>query len=320
MKRHLLLAIGLSMAFCACKKETGLKPKPIETTNKAEKMYAVGFNLTGFSSETKGLTTMATTTAATKLSDQIKYFSYYVYKGSTDSLKFVKKIDQKSTDSSFGIIKDSLALGHYTIFFVGTKSPDYYVSNSFVDVTAGTYHPSLQFKNDNFDDTFASKLELDITGNNIANITLKRIVGLITFKLKDVLPANINKVVVVLGNAVPSYDLYFEGPAYNGTHSEGWSDREKTFTVKAVDKGKTNVEFSTYVWPHGSYLFPQINAYDAAGTLIGTRRIEDPDPNSILNVEANTQYIYSGYLFKPQSAGFTVTVDGKWNPPQTSPF
>ena len=321
MRKQLLLVIGLSMALCACKKEGGTVKPDAGKSDQPEKVYAVGFNLTGFTTETKGLSLNSTAAAVTSLSSTIKYFSYYVYKGAADSLKFVKKIDQKSTDSSFGTIKDSLANGHYTIFFVGSKSPDYYVSNTFVDIVEGTYHPSLYFKNDNkFGDTFAKKLELDVTSPQTASITLKRIVGMITFKLKDALPANISKVTVIIDNAVPAYDLVFEGPAYNGAGDLGWSEREETFIVKAGDKGKTNVEFSTYVWPHGSYLTPQINAYDAANVLLGRRIIIDPDPNSILSVSANTQYIYSGYLFKPQSAGFTVTVDGTWNPPQTTPF
>jgi hypothetical protein len=54
--------------------------------------------------------------------------------------------------------------------------------------------------------------------------------------------------------------------------------------------------------------------------LLAQKTISDPNPNFILSVEANTQYILSGYLFGVPLSKFTVTVDGKWDPPQNSTF
>ncbi|MBE9586833.1 hypothetical protein IM792_20460 [Mucilaginibacter sp. JRF] len=323
MKKQLFMAICLTMTFFACKKENANPRTDTNNVNNSNgKVYAVGFNLTGFTAETKGLSTNGTGKMRTAaLSDVIKYFSYYVYKGDADSLKFVKKIDQASTDSDFGTIQDSLANGHYTIFFVGSKSPDYYVSNSYVDVVEGTYHPALSFTDNKFGDTFAKKLEIDVTGPQTESVVLKRIVGMITFKLKDVIPNNMSKAVFTVLNAVPAYDLVAEGPAYNGADSVGWDERVQTINVKQSDKGQTNVEFSIFVWPHSGYQNPQLEAFDANNVLLGSKRIEDPqDMYSILDVQSNKQYIYTGYLFSTQTSGFTASVDSTWNAPQTIDF
>jgi hypothetical protein len=318
MKKQLFLAIGLSMAFCSCKKESAPgNQNHVEPGGKNAKTYAVSFALGGFTKETKGLSSGKLQTNAA-LGDVIKYLSYYVYKGSEDSLKSVKSINQKSTDSGFGKITDSLEAGHYTIFFVGSTSPDYHVTNSYVDVVQGTYHPALGYKDaTNFGDTFVQKLELDVSGTSSQNVVLKRAVSLITVKILDNLPANINKVVVTIGNGVPDYDLVNGYAADNGTHGLGWSDREQSFTVKDSDKGKANVAFCTYVWPYSEYQNPQVSAYNSSGVLIANKPLT-VDP--VVQVEENTQYIYSGYLFGNSPSTFNITVDDTWNAPRTNPF
>jgi hypothetical protein len=317
MKKQLIMAIGLIIAVCSCKKESAPGKQNHVDPGQHVKSYAVGFNLSGFTKETKGISAGKLQTNAV-LKDVIKYLSYYVYNGSKDSLKSVKSIKQQSTDSNFGVITDSLAAGHYTIFFVGSTSADYYITNSFVDVVQGTYHPALGYKNDtNFGDTFVQKLEVDVTAATTQNVVLKRAVSLITVKLLDVLPASINKVVVTIGNGVPNYDLVTGGAADNGTHGLGWSDRVQTFTVQNSDKGKSNVEFCTYVWPFSSYLNPQVSAYNSSNVAIGNKPLTE---DAVVQVDVNTQYIYSGYLFQNAPSNFNITVDAQWNAPKTNPF
>jgi hypothetical protein len=318
MKKQLIWAIGLSMAFCACKKEsTPHNQTPAETGGtKGVKRYAVGFNLSGFTKETKGISSGKLSTNAA-LTDAIKFLSYYAYTGNKDSLKLVKNIYQKSTDAGFGTITDSLAAGHYTIFFVGSTSSNYYVTNAFLNLVDGTYHPALGYKNnENITDTFLQKLEFDVTGAGTQNIVLKRIVGQITYKLLDVLPADVSRVEVTIGNAAPLYDMVDGGVAFDGTHGSGWDDRIQTFTVNSGDKGKANVEFSTYVWPF-SYFSTSIRAYNSTDVLIGHT---NPDDSQSLSISENTQYILSGYLFKQAPSSFGITVDSKWNTPQNSTF
>jgi hypothetical protein len=318
MKKQLIWAIGLSIAFCACKKESAPRNQnPAEQAGvKGAKKYAVGFNLSGFTKETKGISSGKLGTNAT-LSDAIKFLSYYAYTGNKDSLKQIKNIYQKSTDAGFGTITDSLAAGHYTVFFVGSTSSNYYVTNSYVDLVAGTYHPAVGYKdNENFTDTFLQKLEFDVTGAGTQNVVLKRIVGQITYKLLDVLPADVSKIEVTMVSAPPLYDMVDGGAASDGVHSSGWDDRIQTFTVNSSDKGKANVEFSTYAWPF-NYFATTITAYNASNVVIGqTNRDNSPS----LLVEGNTQYILSGYLFKQAPSSFGITVDSKWNTPQNSTF
>jgi len=318
MKKQLIWAIGLSIAFCACKKEsTRHNQNPAEQgSSKGAKKYAVGFKLSGFTKETKGISSGKLNTNAA-LTDAIKFLSYYAYTGNKDSLKQVKTIFQKSTDAGFGAITDSLAAGHYTVFFVGATSANYYVTNSCLDLVAGTYHPSLGYKNnENFTDTFLQKLEFDVTANGTQSIVLKRIVGQVTYKLLDALPADINKIEVTLGTAPPLYDMVDGGAASDCVHSSGWDDRIQTFIVNSSDKGKTNVEFSTYAWPF-NYFATGIKAYNANNVVIGQTNWED---SPTLLVESNTQYILSGYLFKQAPSSFSITVDSKWNAPQNGTF
>ena len=322
MKKHLFFAIGLCIAFCACKKEvTPANQNHVDaTTDKSSALYDVGFNLTGFTTETKGISSSKLQTNSV-LGNSIKYLSYYVYNGSLDSLKLVKKIDQKYTDSNFGSIKDSLRAGHYVIIFVGSKSGNYQLTTAFDLFALGTYVPALQYKNDNkFGDTFSARIDIDVKTSVKQNIVLKRIVSMVTFKLHDQLPADVYKIVVGLDNAVPKYDILYDRAAYDGTHGLDFNPRYEEFILTDSQKGKTDLEFSTYVWPFSNYLTPSIKAYSKTGVLLAQKIINDPNPNFILSVEANTQYILAGYLFGVPLSKFTISVDGKWDPPQNSTF
>ncbi|MEN0055489.1 MAG: hypothetical protein AAGC65_17565 [Mucilaginibacter sp.] len=316
MKKQLIWAMGLSMALCACKKESKLhNQNPAETGGvKGAKKYAVGFNLSGFTKETKGISSGKLGINAT-LSDAIKSLSYYAYTGNIDSLRPVKTINQKSTDAGFGTITDSLAAGHYTIFFVGSTSSKYYVTTITDDPVARTYRPALAYVDNNVADTFFQKLEFDVTAAGTQNVVLKRIVGEVTYKLLDALPADVNTIEVTFVSAPPYYDMINGGAASDG-HPSNSDDRIQTFTVNSSDKGKTNVEFSTYVWPF-PYFATSIAAYNANNVVIGQTKLDD-SPG--LSVEANTQYVLSGNLFKQSPSNFSITVDSKWNTPQNSNF
>lgn len=321
MKKNLLLAISLCVAFCACKKEvTTANQNHADVTDKSSVLYDVGFSLTGFTTETKGISSGKLQTNAA-LANSIKYLSYYVYKGSLDSLKLVKKIDQKSTDSNFGSIKDSLRAGHYVIIFVGSKSGNYQLTTAFELFALGTYVPALSYKNDNkFGDTFSAKVDIDVKASVKQNVVLKRIVGMVTFKLHDQLPTDVYRIEVGLDNAIPKYDLLYGRPAFDGTHGFDFDSRYEEFIITDNQKGKTDLEFSMYVWPFTNYISPNIRAYSKSGVLLAQKIINDPNPNFILSVDENKQYILSGYLFGVPLSKFTITVDGKWDPPQNGTF
>ncbi|MXV50672.1 hypothetical protein GS399_06775 [Pedobacter sp. HMF7647] len=323
-----LLVLVLAIAFSiSCKKDAGLKPDKPSSSN----LFAVNFKLTGFTVETKGMSVKGTGATLNGLKDQIKFLTYFVYKGSPDSLKLVKKIEQKSIDASFGKITDSLPAGKYKVFFVGSTSSGYRTGQNILSYVDWSYHPSLGFNTSSYSgyygytssmgDTFLQQVDLDVQSAVNKNILLKRITSKITFKIQDAMPENVGKIVVSIGNAVPEFDMFSESAAYNTSHGYDFDDRVLPFNVKATDQGKANLTFSAFIWPHSPYYPYFLDVYDKNNKLIKHKSLEVDSQIYALNAVANTEYIFSGYLFdSSQPAGFSVKVDDKWNAPETIPF
>ena len=312
-----LLSIALLFLF-ACKKESGTKP--VKDAAAPKKSYAVGFNVSGFTESTTSLSTNAVgakTTAALK--NQIKFLYYYVFShGINGEYIEVTNGVQKSTDSNFGTIKDTLKTGHYTVFIIGTQAPGHY---EFRFKSSALYEdPIFYYDDKSVYETFLKAIEFDVNGTSTQAVELKRVVTELTVKITDPLPANAKTLRL-------SFEDYSEGldpnlgvgEAHPHNQNEPWPTAQVSFPISATDIGKSGFTIDKYLW---EYRYPNIviDCLDAAGKIIATKSLPKNYFDFAVQLLNNTHYTYSGALFNNNTANFNVSLDDKWNTPVNSTF
>ena len=116
MKQNLLLALIIATGLTSCQKEE--EGQPALEPPKIEQNHAVTFNVSDFDQSFKKLS--ATNPGELgKFADVLHYMVY----NSAGVLIHTKT--QRSNQSNFGSITDSLLAGNYTAIFVAVKEPGY---------------------------------------------------------------------------------------------------------------------------------------------------------------------------------------------------
>jgi hypothetical protein len=312
MKKYVIL-IATAIIFYSCKKEN---TSTIVTDSPAlsKTLYPVAFNFSAF--ETTGIKTATNSLSTTALKDQIKYLRYFVFSGSLDprnELVPFKRKTQKSTDSNFGLITDSLPPGQYSIFFVGSQAPGD-VSMERKTATDLYGSPIFYYNNSSIYDTFNKQVDLVISAPVNQSVVLTRVTTKITIKFTDIMPINATTVKVSFEDFPLGADLLHNtGDPHAHGEFEFYPTKTFSFPVNSSDKGKTGFTLSTLVWP---FFYPTINidCFGLNGELIAHKELSRVIPELL----ANTNYIFSGKLFS-QSI-FSITINDQWNTPVNVPF
>ncbi|MEN0055313.1 MAG: hypothetical protein AAGC65_16680 [Mucilaginibacter sp.] len=318
MKNKITLLTAMVMLLFACKKESGVKTTTDAKTPK--KSYAVGFNVSGFTESSTSLSTNAVATKTTAaLKDQIKFLYYYIFTQDVNGVYTeVSRRVQKSTDSNFGSIKDTLEAGHYSVYIVGTQAPGHY---EFEYKSSALYEDQIFYYDDkSVYETFYKTMPLDVNGTSTQAVELKRVVSELTVKITDPLPANAKTLRLSFEDYSGGLDLnQGVGEAHPHFQWDPWPTATVSFPIKSTDIGKSGFTVDRYLWQYG-YPNVIIDCLDAAGKVIATKSLPKNYINIYVRFLNNTHYTYSGALFNDNVTNFNVTLDDKWNTPVTGTF
>lgn len=206
MKLFALLCTAAAVSiFCACQKEdTPQAPAPAPSATLTKK--AVEFNVGGFVQNVGDFRTVpggSKTRRDSLLATKISFLFYFAY----DSLgNEVRMIYQNVSDANdFGVIKDSLAPGSYTIVFMGTTdTPAGFGGSGLNDPETQNAHTPLASAGMPLRSTgvlslypvpnaYYKKFPLTVSSTDapaVTNVSLERIVGKIEVNVLDAVPQN----------------------------------------------------------------------------------------------------------------------------------
>jgi hypothetical protein len=316
MKKKITLLAAVVLLLFACKKESGTKPAKEGGISK--KTYEVGFNLSDFSESATSLSTNAVNSVSTAaLKGKIKYLYYFVFTQDVNgTYTEVSKVTQIATDKDFGTIKDTLEIGHYAVYFIGTQAPGHY---EFVYKTAVAPDPIFYYDDRSVYETFHKALQLDISGSSTQAVKLKRVVAEISVKIIDPLPANAKTIRLSFGDYPQGLDMK-SGVGEGRPHRDlDPRDTAKvSFPVKTTDIGKSGFTVDKFVWQSWYYGIV-VDGLDASGKVIATKTLPKNIFDTFTELLNNTHYTYTGILFG-NTSNFSVSLDDKWNTPVNVPF
>lgn len=188
-KNYLYLALGLLAASCT-KSEDTPQLKKQETAKK----YAVTFNTSGFSQEVTDLSKSKGNSISAALKDHTNEFFYLVYDATGKEVSRQNQSYENKNNPNYGIVKDSLPAGTYTVVMVASKQ--YFTINRYNDEILKYFplneaffhydHRNAEYIRPKGDDTFYKKFSLTVSNAPITQkIILDRIVGKLEIKITD---------------------------------------------------------------------------------------------------------------------------------------
>lgn len=291
MKKNILYSALISLFFFACKKDNSTTP------NKDQK-YPVRITIDGFtqtSEDFDGQKKSAgnTKAAADSLADYIQHLYYLVYNNSNT---LVKRIDQSSADTGFGLILDSLAAGHYTIALVGSKNATYIGGDplfggqdeiAFFDLPGG--------------DVFYKKLGIDVTDSIATAVNLDRVVAKLKIQIQDAIPNSVKNISILptmyplppegVNAGVANNILLYSGTSYATTGGAGFYSAF-FFPVPDSLHGTTNLTLEMYVLAlNPATISVIIKSLDAS-----YGKITEKDVTQV-NIQAGKKTVLKGNLF-----------------------
>jgi hypothetical protein len=308
MKKALLYALLAVLCFSSCKKDK--KPTPTPPTD--TKTYSVKFRISDLNGQ------KISSSGATKVNDVVTIPSSVtriIYSAiNTTTLKVVSLITQDRGAANFGSIEDNLPPGTYTInISAASKVPIFNVSSMYLkkEINSGL---STNINNDAYwDDAFATSFQITVSSQPIdQSVSLHRIVGQVTVKLLDALPANAYSLKVDVSNEYDFYNFSTDNAIPQPSPSNNYPNHthSKTVLIPAAAIGTTNYMQSYLILNTGSGInhAVDITCYDSAGKIIAQ--------SSLANViiQRNTNTILSGKIFGEDSE-FTISLDQNWGTP-----
>lgn len=172
--RHVLSTFAICILFCTGCKKDAHNPDVIDTGKK----YAISFNVSDFKQEFQNFDgRKGKVQARENLSEYIQHLYYVVF---TQNHTFVKKIEQDSSEADFGMIKDSLPAGTYSISLLGSADTVGFSAISQNDLLAVTTLPGT--------DIFYRQAYIVVDDELHQEIELKRVVSKLKVVLEDPIP------------------------------------------------------------------------------------------------------------------------------------
>lgn len=319
--KKILYFLSAIILVAGCKKETS---NGKQTVPSAAVTHALNFSISDFGLTTGNLTTNSIQ-ATTTLKDQIKYLQYAVFEGSVKDYSMAEPLyrsqQHAGTEQNFGLIRDSLQDGRFSICFVGTNNLGVIQSQS-PPVSGGATINRPTFLLDYKSLTsnmFYAFIDTTVAGKPLDKpVTMRRMVSKVTIHLSDAIPTNAAKFVLTFVDYPPGLDLASGSGLSRGRQDEYYPDASFEFPVTANYVGKKDIELCAIVFP---YYYPQIalDCLDASGKVIARKILPKNFYDAYNKLDQNTQYKFTGYFFG-HTANFNVTIDSKWNSPVNVPF
>jgi hypothetical protein len=317
MKKILLIMMSVTIILSSCKKE-GMKGA-VKNTAVSGKTYPVKFHLSGVKKSLQTINSLK----KNALSDQITSLYYYVFRSGVDqfgSIALFKQKVQNFTDADFGSVTDTLPVGNYLVFFVGTKAPGTVVEENKLGI--GTFGLPIFYYNDaNIHETFISQLGLNVTDSVTQDVVLTRANALVNVQIADTVPPNAATIKLSFDDFPLGLSLFGGiGDPHGATDTGAYPTVTYTYPISAADQGKPGFTFSALVWSYG-YPNIRVDCFDGGENLLASKVI-----TPFIAFGPNTQYTFTGKLFSNgntaigNGGSFQVTVDPNWNPPVTLPF
>ena len=302
MKKTLILAASCLMLI-ACKKNDNEKSKPDEQATK----YPVTFNVQDFEQSVVPMSSAKSTMAV--VGDTLKnYANNLYYRVFNSSGVMIKRIDQASTLSAFGSIKDSLTAGTYDVFIAATKGSLFVAPG--VPFTQSYYNPIFTSTVKYWDDTFV-KLERVTVGSAplTKSVRLSRVVAGLDLLLTDAIPTTVSKITITCTGDMSALNL-------SDNTDRGSNINVKEFTINTTDQGVANKKFSMFVANTFSPISITIKAYDNSSRVITEKTV-----NGVTFLR-NAKTTLSGALFSSVGipGAFTINVDPTWGTGNTVAF
>lgn len=301
--KHLSFAMlaAVLLVMAACSKQGAEKPGvPGET----RQLYAVKFNIGGdFTSEVNQLKQKSA--GARAASDSGNVFSLYYF------IDHTLRVVQRSTDSSFGTIQDSLPAGSHTL--------QAFVTNATQDTSLVFLGSPTLFDTNRVElrppggDFFSKVYSFNVSGGAVnQTVILERVVSRVQIALSDVIPYNAARLDVEL--YVPRGDTTNE-PGGNGFYNAYdfyndalWPDNyaeptHGSYYFTETERGKTGWTRNLYVFASDSTkLNILFMAYSITGELMARKAAYN------VPVRRNSNVVLNGALFNGTPGGGGVNI------------
>lgn len=313
MKKALLLLVLPSLLLLACKRQHSADPAPATTSG--VKKYAVNLDVSsGFTQQILSVNNQQRVLAvrsnavAGSSTAYPTHLSYFVY---DSNYNLVDQVVQDSTNTNFGIIKDSLAAGTYKVVIVAgqnylyARAPDSSPGHVPVPAEFFYYYGGYYL----WKDTFYSQFPLTITSSAVnQSIKLDRFVGKLEVNVEDAMPAGVSTIGITVDKQYGVYIYQTDSFDPNTPFTANQS-----VTVPASASGTTNYKIDQIIGTTSVPVTVNIVAYDANKKVLGQANVAN------VKFEKNKTTILSGKLFG-SSNGFQVTANAAWDTGTTVHF
>ncbi|WPV64463.1 FimB/Mfa2 family fimbrial subunit [Chitinophaga sp. LS1] len=185
MKNILLGSAMISVILFACKKDN-FTTQPNKDQKFPVRIAIERFTQTSEDFDGRKKSSTNAKDAADSLADYIQHLYYLVYNNSNT---LVKRINQTTADSSFGLIQDSLAAGHYTIALVGSKNETYIGGDPLFH-----FQDELAFFDFPGGDVFYKKTGIDVTDSIAIAVNMDRVVSKLKVQIQDAIPTSVKNI------------------------------------------------------------------------------------------------------------------------------
>lgn len=292
MKNILFISAIFPLIFIACRKDSSSN-HPVENNKFPVQLVINGFSKSteDFNGERKPANNGKET--ADSLSDYIQHLYYLVYNNSN---VLVKRINQTATDSSFGLIQDSLPAGHYTIALVGSRNETYIGG----DPISGS-QDEIAFFDLPGGDVFYKKIGIDVNNSIAANISLDRVVARLSVQIQDAIPNNVKNISVLptmyplppdgANAGVPNNILLYSGTNYASIRGGGFYSAY-FFPVPDSLHGSTHLSLEMYLLAlNPATISVIIKSLDASFGIITEKDVTQ------VNIQSGKKTVLKGNLF-----------------------
>lgn len=244
--KKIMPALLLATVLFACKKNTSSD----EGQSSDEPKYPVSFSISDFIVTTQNMR-VATDPSLTKITN-IYYYSF-----GSDNLRRSYITQDTTTKTGFGIIKDTLPAGTYTIVICATTAP--VTIGGGTNLTTSVIFGDLDPANGQLypiPEIFYKKIQVTIapSGNAQQDVSLNRITGKISVQAYDALPATDPKgeVALFLSTVKRHFNFNTETLGSETARFDAWGTRLSQTTLEANVLGSGDITQS-YFWIHIFY-------------------------------------------------------------------
>lgn len=311
MKNYVLaIASLLSLAVVSCKKDS--QPDKGE---EAKPKYAVQFDFNEFTFTEGGFGDRIIVDGDSPLAKDTlkKYANYLIYFVWDVDGNQVRKIRQNSSNPDFGLIKDSLPMGRYTVAVVATKDSvsllsDYTYIEKVLFTLPGT-------------DAFYKRSIFNVDGNVQETISLDRIMAKLSINIKDKMPYSADNMTILpqaypgepnipMGHVGHYNVLDLKNGTYGSTARYDYIYSAYTHPIPEAIRNTTNTWFDYYILAlKPEKIKVSFTVKDNNDNILGNKTVLD------VGIEPNKRTILYGNLFddlEADTSGVGVILDPVW--------